>query len=726
MQHLKTLLGLSLTLCLLAFAPAAVAAPISAGNTGWSWANPLPQGNSMLRVAGSDGRVWAGGATGTLIHSDDGGSSWSAARTGLLDDIRVVEAISRDSVVFGGSCALRRSDDAGVTVRRLAWGATDDNCAAKILQVEFPTSASGYLLLSNGDIHVTSDGGQSWRKQGVAPTGAAAEPLGEMYFDAQGRGLLSVGNRILQSLDAGASWTPLLSGNGGGLHHFEFVSPSYGYALGDHGDLLVTENGGFTWAAVGGSGAGGANADGATRANSYSALSCASRDICIAAISGGTGFLRTTDGGLHWSGVATGADTAAVLLPSGLGVAVGTAGAIARSVDGGATWSRGDARALGRFNEVRVESKNVALAFGEDGVLARSIDGGSSWRSINTPERGPLTDAVSRGEKVLAVGTSGELWTSDDAGASWRLTDTGSGAKTRALAAFKGGRVLLVGPRGVRVSTRWGAGSKAARGPVSRLTLSSVDQAGSALFVHGSKYLAVTTDRGKTFKRLRLPRGAGSISELEMLSARHGYLLDSKAEVYATGDGAKTWQRIETTGANTASSLAFGDTKNGYIADATGRVLATSDAGKTWARQYPFFDAAAGAPVLLAGTTQRGALALVRGSATIFRTSTGGRIGRSSKLTIKPASSRVRKGTIVAVTGRLSGATGVERVAVLARVANARGGTQWVTQNVTVSPTGNFSTKWKITYPTMFIARWSGDAARDGDAAPLTRVRLRR
>ena len=44
------------------------AAAIPAGNTGWFWANPLPQGNTLDRLEVSGGRIWAGGATGTMMR----------------------------------------------------------------------------------------------------------------------------------------------------------------------------------------------------------------------------------------------------------------------------------------------------------------------------------------------------------------------------------------------------------------------------------------------------------------------------------------------------------------------------------------------------------------------------------------------------------------------------------------------------------------------------------
>jgi hypothetical protein len=172
--------------------------------------------------------------------------------------------------------------------------------------------------------------------------------------------------------------------------------------------------------------------------------------------------------------------------------------------------------------------------------------------------------------------------------------------------------------------------------------------------------------------------------------------------------------------------MAFGDRRHGYITDNTGRVLATSDAGATWARQYPFYDQSGNSRSLVSTTRSLSATTLVIGTNRVFTTGTGGRIGSSSLLTLTPSTKKARKNSIVRVTGKLTPANGTERVAVLARVVNAKGGTRWISQERTVSATGTFTTSWKLSASTEFIARWSGDAARDGDAAPLAIVKLRK
>jgi photosystem II stability/assembly factor-like uncharacterized protein len=722
-KSLASLIAAILLLVVLACAGTASAA-IPAGNTGWSWANPLPQGNTLESLEVSGGRIWAGGATGTLLHSDDNGSNWIAVRTGLLDDVRTIEAISPTSVVFAGSCALRRSDDGGATVRRLAWGSNDDNCAAQIQAISFPSPLIGYLLLTNGDVYTTNDGGESWKKQGVVPGSTSSkgvDAVRDIAFTSVGTGVVSVGNRIMQTVDAGLTWNPAATAaSGAGLFNFRFVSGSVGYAVGDHSDILKTTDGGTNWAPVPG--------DFATRVQSLTSLTCSSETTCIATLAANSYVMRTDDGGAHWTIVQAGADPiyAVGFVSSSEAVAVGLGGAFGVTSNAGATWSPGTSSASGTFNRIRVDSAKSALIFGDTGAIARSVNGGQSWVSLKAPNGVNLTDATAVGKRIYVTSNPIPLMTSTDGGQTWITVNTGTNTASRAIFAWTPARVLLVGLHGVRVSNRAGAKSKPIPGKISKLSLTSVDAAGKAVYVYGTRAIASTQDKGRSWKIRKSPRGAGTIKRLDMLDAKNGYLLDSKAELFVTKDGARTWKRIETTGANVAVSMSFGDRKHGYLTDNTGRVLATADAGATWARQYPFYDAKAASNSFVEATGRLSAVSLVAGTNRVFATTTGGRIGSSSQLTIKPSATKVSKGTVVRVTGKLSPASGTERVTVLARVVGAKGGTRWTSIERTVSTTGTFTTAWRIAATTEFIARWSGDAAHDGDAAPLAIVKLRK
>lgn len=718
----KSIVAASLAaLTMLVAASSAIA--VTAGNTGWEWSNPLPQGNSLTTVETVGNRVYAGGANGTLIRSDDAGANWIAVRSGLLDGIQSVRAISSESVVFAARCALRRSDDGGNTVRRLAWGPSDDTCSSEIAAFHFPAPTVGYLLLKDGEVLATSDAGETWTKKTAAPGSKAVgggAGVADIWFTSPSEGVISVGGQVFRTTDGASSWTPVVDSGGPGLYVFDFVSATEGVAVGNGSATLITADGGATWSL---------HASLASSENLRS-LSCASVTNCLAATADSQRILNSVDGGVTWTPVtASTAKLAGVgLVTPTRGIAVGDTGTIVSTDDTGSTWTQINGGVAGEFSRISAASANNAVITGKNGALARSTDGGRSWRPVNVSTSAEVLDAAFVGaSRGYVLDSLGAVLRTDNAGSSWRFLDTGTTTRAKDLHVINDSTLLLVGPKGVLRSTNAGEtfaplGNRAFR----RLALSKLDVAGSTLFAYGSKVAVLSKNNGGKWARLKLPKRLRGIRSLDMINAKTGYLLDNSNELWSTSTAGRKWTRNETNGAGTATTMAFGDRLNGYLASPDGRVLMTSNGGKTWSRQYPFYDQNSNRPTLLAAPSAKNAFLLVAGTNRVFSTNSGGAFGKPSTLTIKSSSKRVRKKTVIKVTGKLSPAIGGERVTVLARAVGAKGGTRWTSQERTVSASGTFTTSWRVSKPTIFIARWSGDAARDGAGAKSVKVLIRR
>ena len=77
------LLALSCTGVLAITRPAHAQEPGS-GDGSWTWQNPLPQGNNLSGVWGTDAQnVWAVGDGGALLHWD--GSNWTTQSSGTVN-----------------------------------------------------------------------------------------------------------------------------------------------------------------------------------------------------------------------------------------------------------------------------------------------------------------------------------------------------------------------------------------------------------------------------------------------------------------------------------------------------------------------------------------------------------------------------------------------------------------------------------------------------------------
>ena len=115
--------------------------------------------------------------------------------------------------------------------------------------------------------------------------------------------------------------------------------------------------------------------------------------------------MRTTDGGLSWDnfvlGSAPGSFLAIEMADTELGWAVGKAGLLAHSTDGGATWTPEAVPANSELYGISVRSRDLAFAAGDEHVILRYQSGSSTSISAtaqqNTFPDGDLSDWTSTG-----------------------------------------------------------------------------------------------------------------------------------------------------------------------------------------------------------------------------------------------------------------------------------------------------------------------------------------
>src|SRR5215208_6583584 len=138
-------------------------ASVNVAQSGWSWGNPTPQGNTLVAIDFVQGRGFAAGDAGTVLRTDDGGSTWTGLATGTSADLKRLQVLDPDTLtVLGGEgCVLRRSDDAGKTFHKI-FIVAEQNCPAPVETFTFVDRQTGYLLLRDGSVLRTSDAGQTF------------------------------------------------------------------------------------------------------------------------------------------------------------------------------------------------------------------------------------------------------------------------------------------------------------------------------------------------------------------------------------------------------------------------------------------------------------------------------------------------------------------------------------------------------------------------------------
>lgn len=698
-------------------------AAVSVGHSGWFWGDPRPQGNDLRVFEAFGNRGYAAGAFGTVLRTDDAGATWSGLRTGTIAPLSDIDVINESTVVVGGNCSLRRSDNGGASFKRLPFSASESRCSSNIGSFDFATAQAGFILLEDGTVLQTADGGESFAQRtaipGTAATGASGPMATDIVFTAPGTGFAVTGRtdsgRIYRTTDSAGSWTQVAS-SPRGLRGVHFPSASTGYAVGTANTLLKSTDGGATWSPRA--------LAGAPEGNELTDIRCSGTETCLTSTEAGDRLLRTTDGGETGSSVtpSTGRVLGAAFASANRAVAVGADGTTVVSDTAGVTFAPIGGRLVSGYFRLRAASSRVAYASGRNGRIARTTDGGASWSSIGVSTADDIVDVafptLQLGYTLDATGTA--LRTTNG-GASWRILDTGTETRPRAIVAPRPRLVLLVGPRGVRRSTDGGEQFSAVRSPaVRRTALSDAETVGGSIVAFGARNLVVSDSGGARWTKLALPKGRGEIRDVDFTSSSSGYLLKKNGRLFFTSSRGKRWTESLSLGRGDVLSLAFGDRGHGFVNTTDGEVLRTDDGSRSWQRQLiSSFQVAS-----IAAVGPRVGFALsppTNGPRDdhFFATDSGGVGGRASRLSIRTAATRVRRGAKVRITGTLRPAQGGEDVSIIARRSGG-----YVPRRVRVASNGAFSATFTVPGTTQFVAQWRGDDARAGDGTEALEVKV--
>jgi photosystem II stability/assembly factor-like uncharacterized protein len=408
-------------------------------------------------------------------------------------------------------------------------------------------------------------------------------------------------------------------------------------------------------------------------------------------------------------------------------VAAGERGVTVTSDDAGATWKPVGARLKATFSRVRAVSSTLVFAAGPNGTLARSTDGGLTWTELGVSTAEDVIDVSFADERNgYAVDAAGTVLRTDNGGLSWEILNTGFTTRPQAVLALSPSRVLLVGPLGVLRSSD--AGESFARVParlVSRAKLFNVDRGGSAVFAYGSKNIVVSTDDGRTWKKVLRPRKS-LIAAIDFVTGRYGYALGQDGQVFKTRNRGRRWSDLSGVGNDDATGMSFSSPSRGYLSlrrfgdDPSGYLLRTTDGGRTWRPQLVSSAQLAGDGIVATGSQ---AAFLLAGTSSLLFTTTGGDHGEPSKVTLRTKRRIVRRDTVIRVTGKVSGASGGAEVVITRR---ERGESGWSSDVATVASNGTFTTTWKLTKTAAFVGQWGGDADSTGDGSPALLVRAKR
>ncbi|MGL3709562.1 YCF48-related protein [Leptospirillum ferriphilum] len=282
--------------------------------------------NGLSFVSPTEG--WVTGASGTILHTTDGGKNWVAQNSGTTHWLQSVSfSDASHGWIAGNDGTILATSDGGQT-----WSPQDSGVKFDLYTITFLNSREGWAGGFAGTLLHTTDGGATWNKVSTE----TAQWIMNIYFlksNPQNGWAVGQDGLVLVTRDGGATWTKKNNSIAKDLYGVYFRDANNGWAVGTHGVIQFTANGGDTWTIQNGLGRGplGRGVEGRERElNDLHAISFIDDKTGYAV--GVLGLvMKTVDGGNHWTIVpcGTGLDLYNIAFPtSSDGWIVGVGGMI--------------------------------------------------------------------------------------------------------------------------------------------------------------------------------------------------------------------------------------------------------------------------------------------------------------------------------------------------------------------------------------------------------------
>ena len=348
-----------------------------------------------LSVVGNT--VFAAGDT-VVIVSTNGGANWTRKRTNLngtiypyqlLNDVAMATPTSGWAIGVGG--LIYHTTDGGTTWAYQLQGTNNLAFDADLYSVYFLNSNLGWAVGTSvypagSTFLATTDGGTTWKSQ--TPPASFTPTLYSVYFqDANNGWAVGSSGRCALTTNGGTNWVNVTMPVAAtySLYSVRFRDAHNGYIVGGptgQGFVMQTTNGGQSWADP-------------VQVASQPLYAVAYVDSLTAVAVGSNGaIVQTTDGGADWNTQSTPSGAFRPLKGiSVVGSNVFAAGdtVVVVSTNGGANWTRKRTNLNGTIypyqllNGIAMATKHTGWAVGAAGLIYNTNDGGTTWTLEPSP-----------------------------------------------------------------------------------------------------------------------------------------------------------------------------------------------------------------------------------------------------------------------------------------------------------------------------------------------------
>ena len=404
---------------------------------------------------------------------------------------------------------------------------------------------------------------------------------------------------------------------GNNLNSVQMVTTDIGYAVGDMGVILKTNDGGSSWN---------------VKRSTYSKLQSVHFINPDTGYAAGHGIIKTIDGGNHWDTIYS---SSSVLLnvisfiDAKIGYAVGD-GVIVKTVDGGKTWNTTTYCSNCELNSITILNKDTCYVVGTNGII-KTIDGGINWVEQSIGLNATLTSVCfPKTETGYIAGWNGILYKTVDGGNIWFKLDSISSRSYKSLCFSDANSGVVMSDNEILKTIDGGkhwtelfktndinpinsvSFVNQNRGIVvgnNGLIIKTIDNGinwDTISYVNGNRLTAVTFPThdtgyilggGKILKTINAgddwivqKEGPSNIKAISFRNSLLGYTAGTNGTMYKTSDGGIHWNKLTTGTTNNLKYLSFPSDKIGYAFDDS-TIIKTTNGGISWSQVYCFHKA---------------------------------------------------------------------------------------------------------------------------------------
>lgn len=393
------------------------------------------------------------GANGLIYKTTDGGTSWQSLSTGTTVEFRDIYFLDNN---LGFACGqygqVWKTTDGGTTFSLGPAGTAED-----LKAIRFANNNLGIAVGNNGTIVRTTNGGANWQ---VINSGVNFHLYG-IAFISPNVYVIGDGGTILKSTDNGETWT-LLTRRIKNEHLRGLHCPDNNlcFAVGANGAGLKTTDGGNTWQSM-------------FMDWPYNVNDLFFFDNNFGLGVGNKGYYATTtNSGALWVRTAVPPDTIekfSIHGAGGVALTVGRAGSVVKYSGG---WQALQRPAANDLYGVYMINSSTAWICGSDGYIARTDNGGNSWSRQTTGISQTLFSIYFVNDNLgFACGENGVILKTTNGGSSWTQLSSGVNVPLYAIGFANENYGWVVGSGGYILRTTNGGGTWLIERPITSFDL---------------------------------------------------------------------------------------------------------------------------------------------------------------------------------------------------------------------------------------------------------------